>query len=450
MALKRIYIWLLAAAMLLLSGVGARAQNSPEGALLDQFDEPFGFVDPYPYRGYRRPNQGWFFNFDQLYWSFSKPTWTQIGQPDLHPIVVEAGGYHFAQNSMDTSWMGTDFTHGQRYEFGDQGHHWGWFVSGFTLRSQTQEQAAGDVEVVFNDSQQFIPGFGPIGFLESFLNRYPFDPNVPSLDNDLNGNGIFGRYFDGDGDGNVDPTNPADNLPPEFWDRGDLMRIAVTFDEVRAYHRQQMWSTEFMGKYRFDPTHHFSNWELTLGVRYLNFKDRFRVQGWGGVFDDSVWDTNAINNLVGPQIGAHWFRYRGRLSFSVEPRFMAAWNFQSVRQYTRLASQAPDYLGSPIDVNGQLINNIASLPIVEVLPRTWTHGFHSAIFAPVGELRVNVGYRLFNSITLRAGWTGLVMGNMARATNMVDYSLPGMGIKTDTNRQTIFVQGYNLGVEVNY
>jgi hypothetical protein len=260
----------------------------------------------------------------------------------------------------------------------------------------------------------------------------------------------FGRYWDGNLDGTIDPTDLADQLAPFEWDLGDTLRLAVVFDEVQVLHRQQMWSTEFMPKYRFDQLHNHGNIELMMGVRYINFKDRFRFQGWGGVFDDSTWDTTAINNLVGPQVGLRWFKDHGRLEFGVETRFMAGWNFQAVRQYTRLSSHAPDFVESPTDINGTLLNNIASLPAVEVVPKTYTHGFDTAIFCPVGELRVNLGYHLTKAIAVRAGWTGLIMGDIGRAQSMVQYSLPGLGIRTDRNRQDVFVQGYNLGVEVNY
>lgn len=470
MSLNRFYTWLLSACVLAVLLLGSASVRADEAELLEEFDQPFGWADPYPYRGYQLPNTGYFFNFDQLYWSFSRPDVVEIGQAGLHPRVWDGFGYHIARNSMDTSWMGTDFTHGQRYEFGHQCHHWGWVVSGFTLRSQVQQQAAGGVEVVFNDSYTTVPGntsganAGQIGYLDTFLNAYPAptDNIYPTLDNDLNWTlftilGIpnqfkWGRYWDGNQDGTVDPTDIADQLIPSEWDLGDLTRIAVVFQEVQVMHRQQMWSTEAMAKYRFDQSHNHGNWEAMIGVRYINFKDRFRFQGWGGVFDDSTWDTTAINNLVGPQVAGRWFKSHGRLQFGVETRFMAGFNFQAVRQFTRLASHAPDYVGSPIDVNGVLIKNVASLPAVGTVQRTYTHGFDASIFSPVGELRVNLGYNLTKAITLRAGWTGIILGDIARAQSMVNYSMPGLGITgaNGANKQDVFVQGYNLGVEVNY
>ena len=480
MVLNRFCTWLLAVCTMLVLLLGSAQLRADEAELLEEFDEPFGWADPYPYRGYQLPNTGYFFNFDQLYWSFSKPDVVEIGAPGLQTTVWEEYGYHTGRNSMDTSWMGTDFTHGQRYEFGHQGHHWGWVASGFTLRSQTQQQVAGNVEVMFQDVYTQIPGNtsgahnGQVGYLDSFVAAYPIQPGgaqlLNTIDQDINGTIFFfpflppaiggffapkfGRYYDGDQDGTIDPVAPNGNdiLIPSEWDLGDLVRPAVVFTSVKVMHRQQMWSTEFMPKYRFDQTHNHGTWELMGGVRYINFKDRFTFQGWGGVFDDSYWDNNAINNLIGPQIAARWYKTHGRLQFEVEPRFMAAWNFQAVRQIASLQTHAPRYLESPLDILDLPLNNVSSIPTVNGAAKTYTHGFQTGIFCPVGELRVNVGYNLTKAITLRAGWTGIVLGDIARGQSMVRYTMPGLGIKTEdgANKQTVFVQGYNLGVEVNY
>jgi hypothetical protein len=65
---------------------------------------------------------------------------------------------------------------------------------------------------------------------------------------------------------------------------------------------------------------------------------------------------------------------------------------------------------------------------------------------------VNLGYNLTKAITLRAGWTGIILGDIARGQSVVNYSMPGLGINPNNghNKQDVFVQGYNLGVEVNY
>ena len=131
---------------------------------------------------------------------------------------------------------------------------------------------------------------------------------------------------------------------------------------------------------------------------------------------------------------------------------MAAWNFQAVRQITSLQTNTPRFLESPVNILELPLNNVNSVPSVNGAPKTYTHGFQTGIFCPVGELRVNLGYNLTKAITLRAGWTGLVMGNIARGQSMVKYTMPGLGIKTENgaNKQEVFIQGYNLGVEVNY
>ena len=50
---------------------------------------------------------------------------------------------------------------------------------------------------------------------------------------------------------------------------------------------------------------------------------------------------------------------------------------------------------------------------------------------------------------LNAGWTGMILGNIARPSYMVDYTLPYMGILENNNKQEVFMHGLTLGVQVN-
>ena len=54
-------------------------------------------------------------------------------------------------------------------------------------------------------------------------------------------------------------------------------------------------------------------------------------------------------------------------------------------------------------------------------------------------------------ITVKAGYTGIFMNNVARAADMIDYTVPNMGITRDLNGnlQNVYIQGLNLGIEVN-
>jgi hypothetical protein len=82
-------------------------------------------------------------------------------------------------------------------------------------------------------------------------------------------------------------------------------------------------------------------------------------------------------------------------------------------------------------------------------------GFHSSYnpvtFAPFGELRANLGYQLFSSVAVNVGWTGVFASGIARSSDMVNYTLPSMGILHDGshNKQFLIMNGITLGLQWN-
>jgi hypothetical protein len=62
---------------------------------------------------------------------------------------------------------------------------------------------------------------------------------------------------------------------------------------------------------------------------------------------------------------------------------------------------------------------------------------------------LNLNYQVYRSIAVQAGWTGLVMGGIARSANAIDWSLPSFGILNQHSRQLVFVEGINVGVVIN-
>jgi hypothetical protein len=43
----------------------------------------------------------------------------------------------------------------------------------------------------------------------------------------------------------------------------------------------------------------------------------------------------------------------------------------------------------------------------------------------------------------------MYVGNVARATSVTFYQIPGLGIDTTQNRESLFVNGLTLGVDIN-
>ncbi len=388
--------------LVLLLGLPASAQDMRDIQL-------FGPSDLSTYVGGSGPNEGYFFKYDGLYWSISAPRAEPIGKPGKTRNVYYnvTGGASppdqmaVQRDSFSTAPFTAKFVTGQRVELGRvEGHH-GFLVSGYWLNKQGQSCNAQDVSVVFEDL-----AFGPDG--ESWLQ---------------------GPVW-GDGDGKL-------RTEPEC-----LRNLPVTFDEMTISNRVNHWSIEWMYLHRFRPMSLGGFFEFFAGVRYLEFDERFKVDATGGILADSNWNTSADNHVVGPQLGARWANQRGRWTLNTEGRFFAGVNYQNIRQTGLIASEwLPN---QPAPTQG--------MPLY-LYHTGFSHWRHNAEWAPTIELRVEAKWQWTKLVTFKAGWTGLYMDGIARASEMILYEFDAngqvMGITDDNNRRGVFINGLTLGVEVN-
>lgn len=320
---------------------------------------------------------------------------------------------------------------------------------------------------------------------------------------DLNGNNLYGpdgrdrgttnaqgvpqagQPLDGrpDSEGNADviapapqPGAPVNNANAvvttrEPIDYGDAVPLPVIFTEL--YMRQRTTSGSIEANYlrRID---RYTPRGLTIdmlgGVRFLDLSDQFTVRGTGGILADSYWDTRAANRLVGPQLGVRVIRRRNRWSWTAEGRGVAAADFQTVRQDGEIGSlltQVPTVTVNATNVGGiaagaQAQNaanassgresGVATRRLNQPLnlnPTAFNSSANMVTFSPVAEVRVSLSYQLFSSVFLNGGYTAIYADNLARSANMVDYTLPRMGILSANNRQPIFLSGINLGIQIN-
>lgn len=417
-----------------------------------------------PYGSGPQPAEGFFFNFDQVYWNISRPATQTIGQPAVagEPVPSrqvwfgtdsDVANQYVQTNSHDTSMLrSSDLSGSQRFDVGRVIDRWGWFVSTYNLHAQNQTVEMNNVSVVFED-----PPYGAAN--RRFLQGYYID--FVSLD-------------------------------PEFWIRSGLLDLPVIFDTMTVTNRTEHWNVELNMLYRTRQLHRGGFLEFFAGARYLEFSDQFKVEGFGQKFEldedsdipqtdaeasrgrvagnaapwfldiddwasvepynskgvlnlsalgDSIWDTQAENNVIGPQIGVRWFRQHGRWRLSGEGRFFAGINNQSITQ--------TGVLGSDLDPN----LGVTGLPYA-VSPQTFHHRASTVEFSPAFEIRFNTHYQFTRAISLKAGWTGFWIDSIARPSGMVNYlvnasNAPSMGIDMTNNRQSVFVHGFNIGVEVN-
>ena len=133
-----------------------------------------------------------------------------------------------------------------------------------------------------------------------------------------------------------------------------------------------------------------------------------------------------------------WFQPWGRFGISAEGRFTAGINAQSVNQTGLLASQL---------IAG---GNVAPEPTL-MSATSFSHSSHWVEFSPIVELRVEAHMQLTNLIAVKAGYTGIFVNNVVRAADMVDYTLPSLGITRNLNGnlQPLYAQGLTLSIEIN-
>ena len=424
-----------------------------------------------PYGNGPQPPEGFFFTLDQMFWHITKPA-TQVigkagatrqvyGQPAYGSNVVPEG---VQGNTHNTGMIGAGGISGsQRFEIGRVIDRWGWFVSAYSLHCQHQEAVMDHASVVFED-----PEYG------------------------VNNRRYLQGYF------LLDPLVTPPTVTPQMYN------LPVDFETLVVTNRTKMWNVELNAMHRTKQLHGGGFLEFFAGARYMEINDQYMVEGisarelspgergvnrngtgWvidtpdyrsddddddddddsstelyddygyrindrgerlgfaTGALGDSLWDTEADNHVVGPQIGMRWFRQTGRWRLSGEGRFFAGINNQSVRQ--------TGYLGS--ELNGSVL--VTGMP-AGVNPLGFSHYATEVEFSPAWEVRLDLHYQFTRAVSVKAGWTGFWIDSIARGSALVDYNIHDpdnnyatMGIDMTGNRQTLFAHGFNIGIEVN-
>jgi hypothetical protein len=296
---------------------------------------------------------------------------------------------------MDTGDFRAKQVEGDRIEFGYTGEHHGILVDTFELNGQTQYIYGTDVHVVFID-----PSFN-------------------------NGNHLLDGIVGTDANGNQVTAG-----------------VPVSFQQISTLNHTETDGVEVLYTYRQHPMHHGGLVTWMVGGRYIRFDDDFDVQGLGGNLAQSVWDTTARNRIYGPEVGVRWQKEFGRFGISSEGRFMAGVDSQNIRQNGEIASELFGTADNP-----------SPLPTL-LHATTFASAAELTTFCPVIEFRAEAHVQLTRLIQFKAGWTGIVMDGIARGADMVNYELNGitgqfMGINTGANSQPVFIQGLNVGFELN-
>ncbi len=237
---------------------------APVGFLQDW--EPFAPVDISDYGNGIKPRKGFFFGYDRMEWTISRPRITDVGNPNmpgyflepggnlLNPVTTPVpsqaglttlGGTFYESNSENTSQLVSRFGPGNRWEFGYMDtNDYGWLVSVIDHVSQNQAFSGIGGTVLFADPTGFLQGFVAQPTSTSSGGGGGSSSTNPG-DVDLNGNGTNGR----DGTGTGTTTTPA--LP----DNGDARTFIPRFQYLAYSLHTELNGVEIMRMYRLPRLH---------------------------------------------------------------------------------------------------------------------------------------------------------------------------------------------------
>lgn len=473
------------AVVYLAMAVAASAQVSPfalgETGDIDYFAQP----DLSSYGQGVIPNVGYWGSLEYLLWATTTPKKVEIGNQGGSRAVYDSNFGTLTQfNAADTGFIRASLESGTRYELGYMGDDdRGWFVSGWRLFNHSDRLFQTNAAMVFKPLVVPVTDLGTGAtanrdILDGFVDIRGAVPNATAgsirlpdgYADDVDNDGVYGPDGRDVGTG-IPPAaaSPPDGIPDTIAaiDFGDMVALPLVFSQLTARHTSDIYSVELNRAWRLRRLGVFGgSVEGFAGARYMNFNDRFTVEGLGGILADSNWDMNINNRIVGGQIGLRWIQKTGRMSFIGEGRLFAGANLQTARLNGVLGSQLttinpgdtftngtstangpvtsyPNNIG-PSNINASRLNQPAAM---------FRTGFSSSrnysSFSPMGELRAKLQYQVFESVSVNAGWTGTFVDGIMRSTNMIDYQLPAMQIFNERKVQGVFINGITLGMEIN-
>lgn len=262
---------------------------------------------------------------------------------------------------------------------------------------------------------------------------------------DLDGDSQFGPDgFDTAVPAGVPDAFPAvgvngeiESQPPDY---DDLVELPTSFRQVLVRNSTTTHGIEVMRTYRLDNNHFMAknqnqNVYLYYGMRYFRFRDNFVVDTQGGVLGQCTWNTQIINNIVGPQVGLNWTRQRGRWRSEVNGRFTFGYNLSNWDQEGFLGEDlTPGRHNHPLYLRAH----------------SFKYGRQDNDFSPLAEMRLGVAYQVTKAMAINAGWSGNYIGSIYRASTHVKYELPNLGFADLNDVQHVIINGGNIGLEFNY
>jgi len=163
--------------------------------------------------------------------------------------------------------------------------------------------------------------------------------------------------------------------------------------------------------------------------------DTLTGQGLGSPLQAGAWETYTSNNMVGPEFSLLFESQQGRWLWSSELKFTAGLNWQNnlYRGANFPNAVGADYLRATFTpsttqtAGGTTPATAINAPplflqLYGVAQNNATNAAeHRFVFTPIGEWRFGSQFRVSEAIRLHAGYTGMWLGSIARASTNTGY-----------------------------
>lgn len=467
LGLKRFLAAILAAAVTIpaLTTV-ARAGGNWMPLLPDQdfYDfQLFAPPDLHEYSIRQSPREGIFFNYDRTYWALtvppSKPILNEFFIPvqplspfavaELNNDLIRAGQpgsalYIFGSDplrlDLNTNWMRTDMSWGNRFEGGwiyeDYGMMFNYYDTGEQSQGfQTVNQfALNSPTTVFE--QGAVPGAGGIGgggppvVVTTIISTSPPPDHLitqtldQSNSTELRSGGfawIVRRNLSRAGSGSVNSLRFS--IGPKFLQVAD--RYSISYNSYQQ---------------AFPIGSNFGGGLPGTGVTPIPGGGAIDVvnaqpgQVYGTPLQNGGWDVSSYNNIVGPEIGFNYQVEQGRWVFESDFRFAAGMNWQNTlyRGSNFPAALGADYFRSTYTFANTIAQSDTSAASLAAPPlfvqiygvgqqNTTNTADHNFVFSPLGEWRFRARYRVSRAMSLNLGYTGMWLGGITRASTNTEF-----------------------------
>jgi hypothetical protein len=472
----------------------------------------FAPPDLQEYEIWPEADEGLFFSYDRLYWGITVPRVVPVGNTrffpvePLNPLVAQqlndapgsvSGVIIYGTDqlnlSLDTSWMRTKMSWGNRFEGGWIYNDNGVLISYFDSGPQSQSFTTVNEFAVNTPEQEFEQdspqnGGGGVGNVNVSQTVSTITTTSPPPDH------LISQHFTQTNSTRIQSGGVAALIQRQVrhagtnsaWKFGLGPRFVQVADRYELYYRSRQYQFPFggagatggggggggggglggggggingggagggltgLGQGGF-ATGGLGN----AGLDQLIATNDLQNRGLGAPLQNGGWETYTSNNIVGPEFSINMAATQGRWTVSSDLKFTAGFNWQNniYRGSNFPDSLAADYfrttfVSANVVAQSALSNSQANITGDPILVQIYGVGQqnatnsaeHTFTFTPIGEWRLGAQFRVSQAILLHCGYTGMWLGQISRASSNTAFLS-----KVDTVLTSIANPNYNPG-----